>query len=154
MEQRHVDAGVVHLADQAIGSELAVAQVRWVVVLRVVLTVVGPHHPARRRVDAKVEVWEVGQVPFALWGKDVGWTGGPVAQPERGLVVACLAGLHPPEMLRNAGVAGQAIRRLETVRMGVYNHVELSSGAVVLWCAGELDLTLVRFAGPVNTGLT
>jgi hypothetical protein len=34
-------------------------------------------------------------------------------------------------MLRNAGVAGQAVRRLEAVRVRVYDHVDISSAGVV-----------------------
>jgi len=57
----HVHAGMVHLRDHAVGSELQVPEVRREEVFRIILTIDGPDHASFFPIHAKPDVRQLGR---------------------------------------------------------------------------------------------
>ena len=99
MEQGHIDAGVVHLGDEAVGGEFQVAQVRRVELLGAVLAIGRPDDAAALAVDAEAHVGDLAESDVPLLGQGRGGGGGTVAHAPGRLVVAGVGNLHPAQVL-------------------------------------------------------
>ena len=118
VEDCHVDAGVVHLGDQALGGHFKVVEHGRKVLLCVSLTLICPGQavlvPAPGNLVERAGVWV---------GEDgVVGTGSVADSPDR-LVVDRQFLLDGPHLLLEGRVSGGRVHWLEYVSVAVYKHV-------------------------------
>ena len=123
VDQRHVDAGVVHLADAAARSEGGVVQVRWVDLLGVVLAIERPGQPVVGPVDPEVDI---GGGPERVVRRRVQQAprvrGCAIARPPRRLVMERVEDLDLAQVGGHVAVARQLVGRDEAVDVRVDDH--------------------------------
>ena len=123
VDQRHVDAGVVHLADAAPRPERGVVQVRWIDLLGVVLAIERPGQPVVGPVDPEVDI---GGGPERVVRRRVQQAPRvrrcAIARPPRRLVVERVEDLDLAEVGRPRRVARRFVGRDEAVDVRVDDH--------------------------------
>ena len=152
VQERHVHAGIVHLGDEAVGSELQVSQVGRVKLLGVVLSVDGPDHPAALAIHSKVHVGQIGQILESRRRQGLGRGRRPVPNSPGGLMVSRVSRLNPGQMLLGTGVPRRLVPGRKHVGVRVYDHgPSLSRRAVATGGAGP-GLLDRRIGGVTETG--
>ena len=126
VDQRDIDAGVVHLTDAAPRPERGVVQVRRVDLLRVVLAVERPGQPVVGPVDSKVDVGGGPERVVRRRIQEAPCVGGcAVARPPCRLVMQCVEDLDLAQVGGRVRVTRRLVGRDEAVDVRVDDHPSL-----------------------------